>query len=106
MRDYTSLHRFAYIRYLTNWLQENRDQFWPVLNTTAEKWSRADSHMSFHAYVIEHGLTGTDLLPFSEFMKTAYHDPKVAGPLFLAVEDMQLWVDEHGTDFPENFVGF
>ena len=106
MRDLTSFHRFAYIRYLTNWLAEHTDQFWTVINATAEAWRRADSHRTFHAYAIEHGLAGTELLPFSEFLRTAYHDPIVAGKLFLAVEDMQIWVDEHGTGFPEDYMGF
>ena len=104
MRDHTSFHRFAYIRYLTNWLAENIDQFWPVINATAEAWRKADR--PFHAYTIEHGLVGTELLPFCEFLRTAYHDPTVAGKLFLAVEDMQIWVDEHGTEFPEEYMGF
>ena len=105
MRNWTGLHRYAYLRYLSDSLQKNKETLWPIINATAEKWAQTSAGTPFHTYVIEHGLLGSVLPGFEAFMATEYHDPKVAGSIFQAVENMELWAEEHGAPLPDDYRG-
>lgn len=95
-------HRFAYMRYVTCWLIEHKEELWGVLNKTAEKW---DGSGAFHSYVLKNGLATDQVLSFSEFMKTEYKDPVQAAKWFDMVKDMRMWAEDNGIEIPEDYRG-
>ena len=105
MRDYTSFHRFSYMRYVTLQLLENRKEMWNILNATARAWADADTHETFHAHVISKGLSGGNIPGYDEFLKNEYRDIAVASKLYARVADMQIWCDEHHVEIPDEYMG-
>ena len=104
MRDYTSFHRFSYMRYITLRLLEDKDTMWDTINTTANAWARENTHETFHEYVLHQGMNA-ELPTYEEFLQSEYQKKDIAAKMYAREADMQLWCDEQRIDIPDDYLG-